>query len=388
MLPNTLLQQWAMPDPNATVVPPSTPYPGSRAAVAATANEATRQRLRMVMPALASLADESNGTPAATANAVAGANAARTDTSAGGSIGSGPGVTPSGLSPTTSTDLSGIGPGITKIQGVGGRTVYTDKGQAGYDEIRDMRAPLPSIPSALRNVPEMMSVINPQRGNAANGLASPSVSSVGGAPTFIPGDGSTGPTILGRGSDPIADMDAQISKYMRPGSSIFDQWRGRQLEKRRDRMMMQSSLATNALANMTNAQTAQQRAGDTLTAAKLNADAHRYSADKTAAAHALTAQVDLAKSAGTIKINELIQRALQAKDWGTAQKLATLAHPQLPYGNLQSLALEGMPGFMAQPNKEGGVNLVNIKEMAAAQAAQAQQQQLEAEAQRRAAGGK
>lgn len=380
MLPNTLLQQWAMPDPNATVVPPSTPYPGSRAAVAATANEATRQRLRMVMPALASLADESNGTPAATANAVTGANAARTDASAGGSIGS----TPS-ASLVDSTDLGG---GITKFQGLRGGPVYTNKGQAGYDEIKDMRGPLPSVPAALQNVPEMMSVINPQRGTAANGLVSPSVSSVGGAPTFIPGNGNTGPTILGGGSDPIADMDAQISKYMRPGSSIFDQWRGRQLEKRRDRMMMQSSLAANALANMTNAQTAQQRAGDTLTAAKLNADAHRYSADKTAAAHALTAQVDLAKSAGTIKINELIQRALQAKDWGTAQKLATLAHPQLPYGNLQSLALEGMPGFMAQPNKEGGVNLVNIKEMAAAQAAQAQQQQLEAEAQRRAAGSK
>ena len=347
--------------------------PSTRAFVTSDASKVAQRRLQ-----------STTATPAATVNAVAGADAALNNAGSGVDVGADVG-TPNPNKTRTALPGGSVGAGlpagISRIDMPGEAPLYTNKGAAGYEEMRGVRSPLPSVTSALRNVPEMMSVINPQKGG---GLVSPEVG--GSGPTFI--SGTNGPTILGGGVDRIAEMDAQIDKYMRPGSSVFDMWRGRQLEKRRDRMMLHESLATNALANMTNAVTARQRASDALTTAQMTADAHRYAADQTAAAHRFSTAAELLKNKGQIMLNERIQAALGAGNTELAQQLSTLSHPVMPYGAPTDLSLSGLPGFLAQPNKQGGVNVVDVKALVTAQAAQAKAQREEEEAQRRAAGGK
>lgn len=317
------------------------------------------------------------GGAAATQNAVDGAAQASTDVNAGGSIGSGPGVTSAGLTPTTTTDLTSIGPDITKIQGVGGRTVYTNKGQAGYNEIRDMRDPLPSVASALRNVPDMPSVLHAQRdslGNIVDGSATyggvprsaPAATRQSDAGLMFTANNTGAPVILGGGGNRFAEMDAQIDKYTRPGSSIFDQWRGRQLEKRRDKLALHESLLANSIANMTNAQTGQQRLGVDSQSALLNAMAHKYSADRTAEAHAASTKVEALKAQGPAWILAQQQKLIEAGKPAEAAALGRIFHPAAPVTpQVTAPQIPGQPHVIADPSG------VRVFDAAAAQAAQA-----------------
>lgn len=318
---------------------------------------------------------------AVTTNAVAGANDARSNVVTPGGDYEGAaqkqraerGVGSMGALPTLNGSLGGVadnganftltptGRGnIDRIDEQGKSPLFTNMGLAGRDDLAKMRAPLPSVESALRNVPNMPSVINPQRQSAP---AQPSVTSIGGAPTFIPGDGSTGPTILGGGGDRVSALDEQIDKYQKSGS-MFDSWRARQLEKRRDRMVANDTLRANVGVNALNAQTAQQKLDVDANSALLTARAHMYGADQTRAAHEATVQGDLLKNAGPMWRDAQLRKLVESGRYKDAMDFMRLQHPPAPQYPKQ-LVPTGMPGQAMYIDENNVPQFVNAAELAA-----------------------
>jgi len=328
--------------------------------------------------------------PAATANAVTAAAAASTDANAGGSIGGGPGAS----SPLTTTNLGFNG--VTKIQGLRGAPVYTNMGQAGYDEIQNMRAPSPTISAALRNVPEMPSVLNPSPAAAA---AQPTVFSAGGAPTFIPGDGSTGPTILGGGrglvspaaeDQTLSSLDSRIGSLLN-SNSIFDAWRARQLGRQRDRYVAGQVAQTGAQTRAFEADTGRMQVNQApaLEAARLRtmqnnaqleAQSRKYGVDSAAGVRGKELELDAAKARPEIEMGARIKAALDKQDWATFNKLTgKTAKPKET--KFEPIPLGAQYGMLTE---DGRTRMLNLQEMVKEQAAAVTASQREDEARRRA----
>ena len=332
---------------------------------------------------------------AVTQNAVAGAERAlagdarraREDYSPGAS-------SPAGAAPSTASD---VGYGIQRFDVRGQAPLFTNMGQAGVEDLSKKRAtPLSSVERVLGGVREMPSVLNPSPATAA---AQPTVFSAGGAPTFIPGDGSTGPTILGGGrglvspaaeDQTLSSLDSRISSLLN-SNSIFDAWRARQLGRQRDRYVAGQVAQTGAQTRAFEADTGRMQVNQApaLEAARLRtmqnnaqleAQSRKYGVDSAAGVRGKELELDAAKARPAIEMGARIKAALDKGDWATFNKLTGVtAKP----GETKFEAIP--PGVQyGMLTENGQTRVLNLQEMVKAQAAAAAASQEEAEARRRA----
>lgn len=201
-----------------------------------------------------------------------------------------------------------------------------------------MRAPLPSVAGVLRNVPDMPSVLYPQRQRAAQPSdAGLMFSTDGGNGTGNP-FGLVGSRRAPAMEDPrIAALDSRIDSYMSSGS-IFDMWRGRQLMKRRD------ALARNVLdQQQLGQQLGQQEKNAALQfrGTQLSADAQRYATDVGARERKYVAdvgamtreremQAGLLPHMADIQMGKRIERLIKEGRYEEAKMLKTLGAPSQP----------------------------------------------------------
>jgi hypothetical protein len=261
---------------------------------------------------------------------------------------------------------------------VGGPFVGADVGgnmvNPGRSYVTEPARMGPNGPEAAYTRPSIDVQIGRGNGGGSNRSDGPMFSSDGG-----PQGGGTG-LFSPQADSRLSAMDEQIDKYTRPGASIFDQWRGRQLSKRRDAYDMHQTLRAGTGINAFNAETGRMKLGVEANSAMQTALAHRYGSDQTRAAHDNATQAELLKGAGDRWLIDQRNKLIREGKHAEADKLTRYIHPTVPQeSRVTAPNIPGGPYAIAMP---GGEVRFTSPEMEAAAAEKAKR-----DAQREAVAG-